>query len=192
MHLPGKRGECARHKSARAIRYTSLMRLLVIRHAKAEDRPASLFFKKSDADRRLTEEGREDMRKIAKGLRELAPEIDVLASSPLARARETAEIVAKVLRIPNIVEQPLLAPDADDQALIAWLKEQPAKATVAIVGHEPQLSSFASLLVSGKERSMLALKKGACCLIEFEHAPAVGGGMLLWLLQPGQLRKIDA
>ena len=131
------------------------------------------------------------MRKAARGLREIAPKIDVLATSPLIRARETAEIVAKVLGKADVTELALLAPEGDKQALIAWLNEQPADATVAIVGHEPHLSAFASLLIDGNSRSRITLKKGACCLIEFSDGPSAGNGTLLWLLQPGQLRKID-
>jgi phosphohistidine phosphatase len=168
------------------------MKLLIIRHAKAEERSGRLFMRKKDADRRLTDEGRKDMRKHAKGLREIAPTIDVLATSPLVRARETAEIVAEVFGVSKIVELALLAPESDKQALLAWLKEQAADATIAIVGHEPHLSSFASLLIGEQERTVLTLKKGACCLIEFEDSPAAAAGVLLWLLQPGQLKKIDA
>lgn len=167
------------------------MKLLLIRHAKAEERSMIPFLSKKDADRRLTDEGRKEMRKVAKGLREIAPDIDVLATSPLARARETAEIIAGTFKIQETIEQPLLAPDGSKRALIGWLKTKPTEATVALIGHEPQLSALAGLLISGKERSLIALKKGACCLIEFEHAPAIGGGMLLWLLQPYQLKSID-
>ncbi len=85
------------------------------------------------------------MRKVVKGLREIAPAVDLLATSPLARARETAEIVADILGISDIAEQPLLAPGADKHALIAWLRGHAAEATVAVVGHEPDLSEFASL-----------------------------------------------
>lgn len=168
------------------------MKLLIIRHAKAEDRSGAPFARQPDADRRLTDAGRKDMRKTAKGLREIAPAIDVLAASPLVRARETSEIVAKVFGVPEITELALLAPDGDKHALIGWLKEQPADHVIAIVGHEPYLSTFASLMISGEDKSMLALKKGACCLIEFHDRPSAGNGTLLWLLQPGQLRKIDA
>ena len=164
------------------------MRLLIIRHGKAEDRSP----KRKDASRRLTGAGRKAMRKAASGLREVAPGIDLLATSPLTRARETAEIVAETLGVVRIVEQKLLAPGGDKRALIAWLRRKPSRSTVALVGHEPDLSALASLLASGGERARIALKKGACCLIEFNHAPAAGKGMILWLLQPGQLRRIGA
>ncbi len=162
------------------------MRLLIIRHGKAEDRSPT----RKDSSRRLTGAGRKAMRKAARGLREVAPEIDLLAASPLARAHETAEIVAETLRVGRVVEQKLLAPEGDKRALIAWLRRRPPRSTVALVGHEPDLSALASLLVSGNGRPRIALKKGACCLIEFSQGAAAGKGMLLWLLQPSQLRKL--
>ena len=163
------------------------MRLLIIRHAEAEEATAD----RDDADRRLTSDGNKEMRKVAKGLREIAPRIDAIATSPLVRARETAEIVANVLDVDRIVEQPALAPGGDKQELLDWLLEQAPEATVAVVGHEPYLSTLASLLVSGGEQALLSLKKGACCLIEFERRPSVGAGVLAWLMQPKQLRKLD-
>jgi phosphohistidine phosphatase len=162
------------------------VKLLIIRHGKAEDRSPT----REDANRRLTGAGRKAMRNAARGLREVAPEIDVLATSPLARARETAEIVAEAFGIRRIVEQKLLAPEGDTRALIAWLRRQPSRSAVALVGHEPELGALVSLLASGRGQPRIALKKGACCLIEFSRAPAAGKGMLLWLLQPSQLKKL--
>jgi phosphohistidine phosphatase len=167
------------------------MKLLIIRHARAEELSGP-FSGKRDADRRLTDAGRKDMRKAAKGLHEIAPAIDVLATSPLARARETAEIVAQVFGVRATIELTLLAPEGDHEALIAWLTEHSADATVAIVGHEPHLSALASLLIGAGDGPALVLKKGACGLIEFRDRPRIGNGTLLWLLQPGQLRRINA
>ncbi len=171
------------------------MKILLIRHGKAEEPRALSWSAKKDATRALTETGRREMRKAAKGLRKFTPDIDVLASSPLLRAHETAEIVAKVFGVRDIMEQPLLSPGADAPALLDWLQElsapATATATVALVGHEPDLSHFAGLLVTGTEASSIALKKGACCLIEFAERPMIGRGTLMWLLQPGQLRRLD-
>jgi phosphohistidine phosphatase len=63
--------------------------------------------------------------------------------------------------------------------------------TIALVGHEPDLSQFACLLLAGKSASFVTFKKGACALIEFTAKPIPGRGTLAWLLQPGQLRKLD-
>lgn len=167
------------------------MNILFIRHAKAVDRSLFTFSAKRDAARELTDEGRREMRKAAKGLRKLVPAIDVLATSPLVRAHQTAEIVADVCGVRDLTEQPLLAPDADPQALLAWLATQPPVSTIALVGHEPDLGNFASLLLAGAKSSFVIFKKGACALIECSDKPAAGGGRLAWLLQPGQLRKLD-
>jgi len=168
------------------------MRILLIRHGKAEDRGlVSSLSSKKDALRALTETGRRDMRKAAKGLRKLAPDIDVIMSSPLVRARETAEIVAKVFGVNEIAEQPLLSPGSDAAALLTALQRYADGSTVALVGHEPDMGLLAALLLVGKETELLVFKKGACALIEFNAKPAAGRGKLSWLLQPGQLRKLD-
>jgi phosphohistidine phosphatase len=168
------------------------MKILLIRHGKAEERNLiSSLSPKKDALRALTETGRRDMRKAAKGLRKFAPDIDLIAASPLLRARETAEIVAKVFGVNDITEQPLLAPGADLSALLDWLTQRPTDATVALVGHEPDLGNLAALFLVGREAALVVLKKGACALVEFDAAPVAGRGKLSWLLQPGQLRKVD-
>lgn len=166
------------------------MKILLIRHGKAEERPLLSLSAKKDALRALTESGRREMRKAAKGLRKFAPDIDVLAASPLVRAQETADIVAKVFGVNQVLEQALLSPGADAPALLDWLNAQAPDTTVALVGHEPGLSQFATRLLSGKDASFITFKKGACALIEFDGKPVAGRGVLAWLLQPGQLRKL--
>lgn len=159
------------------------MKILLIRHAAAEDPTRE----KPDAARRLTDSGRETMRRAAEKLGRFAPRVDLLATSPYTRARETAEIVAPVLGARVIAVQPLLVPPSDTQRLFEWLQTQSADLTVALVGHEPLLSAFASMLVGGSADASLILEKGACCLIEFADSPISGRGRLRWLVQPGQL-----
>ncbi|HKQ31223.1 MAG TPA: phosphohistidine phosphatase SixA [Burkholderiales bacterium] len=168
------------------------MRILLIRHGKAEDRGLiSSLSSKKDALRALTQTGKRDMRKAAKGLRKLAPDIDVLLTSPLVRARETAEIVAKVFGVKDVTEQPLLSPGTDLVALLQTLPSYPDDATIALVGHEPDLGHLAAMLLTGKKAEFVVFKKGACALIEFDAKLAAGRGKLSWLFQPGQLRKLD-
>ena len=165
------------------------MKILLVRHARAEDRGETPD-QNSDAMRRLTDGGRRDMRKAAKGLGKYAPEVHLLATSPLERAQETARIVARVLDSPDPVELPLLAPGGSRQALLEWLCTQPADSAVMLVGHEPDLGALASWLLSGGDRSFIELKKGAACLLEFESHPQAGSGRLLWAITPGQLRAL--
>jgi len=166
------------------------MRVLIIRHGRAEDRPSSPGALKHDAARRLTPSGRKDMRQVARGLHRIAPAIDVLAASPLVRAGETAEIVGRVFDGAEPIELQALAPGGAPKALLKWLAQQPSDATVALVGHEPDLSRLAGLLLAGRGESFLDLKKGAACLVEFDGRPKPGAGRLLWALAPGQLRRL--
>lgn len=166
------------------------MRVLIVRHAKAEPRAARGLIGKKDAARALTQAGRRNMRKAAKGLRALVPELDMLAASPLLRAQQTASIISKRYAGMPVTELALLAPGRPIQALLDWLREQPPSATVALVGHEPDLGIFASYLLSGSKESFITLKKGAACLIELTEAPVAGAAQLEWLLQAGELREL--
>lgn len=168
------------------------MKLLLIRHAVAEDRDA--YRARSggapDSERPLIDIGRKKMRKAANRLRTQIPRIDVLASSTLARARETADIIARAYGEPRTLERNDLAPDSAPDSLLAWLREQPGAATVALVGHEPDLSRLAGLLLAGELRPLLSLRKGGAALIDIPQPVGPGAGVLQWLLTSGQLRSL--
>lgn len=166
-----------------------IMQILIIRHAKAGQRGLLGFIGKKDAVRSLTDGGRKDMRKAAKGLQTLVAEIDVLATSPLVRARETADIVSRRYDDLPVTELASLAPGGSKEDVLAWLREQKATAAVALIGHEPDLGILASWLLSARAESFLSLKKGAACLIEMSEIPTPGCGRLEWLLSPAMLRK---
>src|SRR5207244_3974272 len=91
------------------------MRLLVVRHAIAEDREAFARSHKDDSERPLTPEGRRKMERAAHGLKELVPELDVLAASPYKRAVETAEIIGGAYGALNVERVPELAPGSSAQ-----------------------------------------------------------------------------
>jgi phosphohistidine phosphatase len=166
------------------------MNLLVIRHAIALDAAEYARDHADDAGRPLTPEGEKKMRKVARGLRELVPEIDLLATSPLTRAAQTARIVAAAYGKLDPVTVAALAPAQPVQALADWLERQRRHETVAVVGHEPSLGRVVSWLLAGSERSFLQLKKGAACLLEFDDAVSAAGATLLWALAPAQLRRL--
>jgi phosphohistidine phosphatase len=163
------------------------MQVLIIRHAKAEAR--SLLGLR-DAARALTGEGRRDMRKVAKGIEALVPDLKVLATSPLVRAVQTAEILTRCYRKLKAVECAALAPGRGPKAVLEWLGKQPSQATIGLVGHEPDLGELASCLLAGNGQSFIPLKKAGACLIELDAMPDPGQGRLLWLLTPAQLRKL--
>lgn len=168
------------------------MKLLVIRHAIAEDREEFASTGGSDARRPLARRGRSRMKRGARGIRSLVPTLDVLGTSPLVRAAQTAEIVAAAYGDLVIETVPDLSPQRALEGLLPWLQSHPAEATVAAVGHEPHLGQLVGWLLTGGSESFLELKKGAACLLEFDDAPAPGGAILLWALAPSQLRALAA
>lgn len=174
------------------------MNLLVVRHAIAEDKERFAATGRSDDQRPLTEEGREKMRRAADGLKQVARRAHVLASSPLLRARETAEIIGPALRAPRIEIVEALRPDRHYEEFLTWLHGRGApnggedgdERTVAVVGHEPHLSGLVTWLMTGMTESRVELKKGAACLLEFSRAPAAGAATLRWALTPAHLRML--
>jgi phosphohistidine phosphatase len=161
------------------------MRVLIIRHAVAEERADG-----GDEARALTGDGRRKMRAAAEGLRCVIKRIDVLASSPLLRAIQTAEIVSMAYDRKKAVPVDVLKPGKPLKGVLQWVQGQPEDATVALVGHEPQLGMLASWLLSGERRSFVRMRKGAACLLEFPEQVKPGSGTLLWMLKPSQLREL--
>lgn len=166
------------------------MQVLVIRHAIAEDRERFARTGQDDGLRPLTARGRRRMRDGVRGLRGVSGRIDLLATSPLTRAAETARIVAAAYRGVKTVEVPHLRPDAPVQPLLKWLQEFRNTSRVALVGHEPQLGVFVSWLLTGLQESFVRLKKGGAVLVEFDDAVRAGRARLLWSLAPAQLRML--
>jgi phosphohistidine phosphatase len=167
-----------------------MRQILVIRHAIAEDRVIAMREGTADEARALTDKGRKRMKAAAAGLRRLVPELTCVASSPLARAVQTAEIVAKACGGPPVIETHALAPDMSRESLLEWAASQPGEAPVAVVGHEPDLAQWVGWLLTGSPRPVVQLKKGSACLVEFTGDAAPGGGVLAWLLTPRQLRTL--
>lgn len=165
------------------------MKLLLIRHAIAEEPEDFARTGKDDRQRPLTDEGRKKMKQNAKGLREQVPAIDLLATSPLTRAAQTAAILDSVYGGLSEVEIEELAPEASPTEFLRWLRKQKGE-TIAAVGHEPSLSLILSWLLTGTERRLFSFRKGGACLLEFADEPAAGTATLLWALTPGQLRDL--
>jgi phosphohistidine phosphatase len=165
------------------------MRLLLIRHAIAEEREDFARTGKDDRLRPLTEEGRKKMKQAARGLRTLVPAIDLLATSPLTRAAQTGAILDSLYSGLDEVEIEELSPETTPEAFLRWLRLQKVD-TLAAVGHEPSLSQILSWLLTGTERRLYAFRKGGACLVELPDDPAGGTGTLLWALTPAQLRTL--
>lgn len=129
------------------------------------------------------------MKRIARGLSRRSPGLSCVFSSPLRRAVETAEILADAYgRVPR-ANTPALLPEADPDELAELLADVPDP-IVAIVGHEPHLSTFVSWCMAGQRSALLELKKGGACLVRFDEAPGQTRGRLIWLAPPAILRHI--
>jgi phosphohistidine phosphatase len=165
------------------------MDVLLVRHGKAEEREEFARTGAEDALRPLTRAGVKEMRKVAKALRGLLPQIDVFASSPLLRAVQTAEILAQ--RYGGKVQTlPQLAPGHVPVDVLSWLHSQGDNPCVALVGHEPDLGMLAAWLLAGDAHGFMPLKKGGACLLRFAGAIGDGRAELVWALPPGLLREL--
>jgi len=165
------------------------MELLLIRHAIAEDRDDFARTGKDDRLRPLTDEGRKKMKQAARGLRGLVPAIDLLATSPLTRAAQTAAILDSVYGGLAEVEIAELSPEAAPVDFLRWLRKQKAE-VVAAVGHEPSISLILSWLLTGTERRLFAFRKGGACLLELPEEIGAGTANLVWSMAPAQLRQL--
>ena len=166
------------------------MQLLVIRHAKAEDALDFAQTGQPETLRPLTESGRKKMQRAAAGLLSEVEFIDVLAASPLLRARQTAEIVADVYVGRVVMELDALAPGGDPERLLTWLRGHRDVSVVAIVGHEPDLGELIGRLLCGGDASIIALKKGAACLLNLDIDVTPGRARLMWSLTASQLASL--
>lgn len=163
------------------------MKLLVLRHAAAMPRGTAGVF---DDERPLTPSGKAAFRVAARGLARTVRRPDVLLTSPLARARATADIAARAFRriVPTV--EPALA-DESVNGLVIALKAYPLGATIGLVGHEPGLSALVARMLGASEGERLAFQKGGAALLDLPDGPAALG-RLVWFLPPRVLRALGA
>jgi phosphohistidine phosphatase len=164
-----------------------VLNLYLIRHGLAGDRNDSVY--PDDSQRPLTEEGISKTRKVAQKLHKLGLTFDLLQTSPFLRASQTAQIFAEVYghRLPVEVN-PLLAPEGDLTAWLEWLKQlnQP-NFSLGLVGHEPDLSAWAEILLWGTAKGVLILKKAGVIGLTLPQEPPFVGNALLFLLVPPKI-----
>ncbi|GAB4402426.1 MAG: phosphohistidine phosphatase SixA [Anaerolineales bacterium] len=163
------------------------MNLYLIRHAIAEEESSS----GEDSQRALTEKGAKKMRQIAKGLKALGVEFDAILTSPYLRAEQTANILGDVFKMKKkVFASENLVPMGDVDLLLAEINEKYTVGCLAIVGHEPYLSTFVSLLVAGGSPVEMTFKKGGVCHLTTDDLHHTRKATLEWLLTPGVLVEI--
>lgn len=160
------------------------MELYLVRHAVAEERAP----RGGDAERRLTAAGRKDFVRVVAGFSRLEPDLTRILTSPLVRARETAEILHDELPGPTPEEWSLLSPGSSLDRLLASLRN--AGESIALVGHEPGLGRLLSLSVTGHAGDGTPLRKGGIARIAWDDRPKAGAGRLAWVLSPKLLRRL--
>jgi len=156
------------------------MRVYVIRHAaagQAGDYP-------NDEERPLTRKGIDCMKVVAKGLAKIGVAPKKIYTSPLVRAKQTAEIVRKAVgKSADFEERDELKPGHAPAEVIAFLTDEGIE-EAAIVGHEPQLGELVSLMVVESDEPVLDMKKASVACIDFEGPAEPGQGVVAWHLTP--------
>ena len=139
-----------------------------------------------DRRRPLTDAGRRDHARVAEALRRMDVRFDRMLSSPLVRARETAEITARVYGASPPELSELLGDEADPGSTLAGLARIEAAALLC-VGHEPTLSRLAGLLISRDGSARVEMAKSGVAVIECSGPVAPGRGMLRLHLRPREI-----
>jgi phosphohistidine phosphatase len=141
-----------------------------------------------DDDRPLTPKGERRVREVAFGLRRLKTTLDAIVTSPLPRAYRTAEILARVLEIPDLLEaDDALRASSDAPAIREWLHARPEQ-RLMLVGHNPAFEDLVGLLITGEPGPpLVALRRGSIAALS---GPPGGGMRLDWLARPRLFRKL--
>ncbi|MGA9851420.1 MAG: histidine phosphatase family protein [Gammaproteobacteria bacterium] len=163
-----------------------MQRIFIIRHAEAENTPQSA--ERDDTKRALTKRGIRRMRKGVQGLSTLVDNLAIIATSPLTRAIQTAEIIATAFPRAKLVSLSDLAPGFDQAKLLTFVVGN--SGTIALIGHEPDLSNLVSYLATTNSREIVRLKKGGVCCLEFASKVQAGKAKISWLLTSKQLSKL--
>lgn len=166
------------------------MDVYILRHGKAEEHSVSV---RGDAKRNLTEAGRKEMQCIAKAIKRLDVRLDCIMSSPLLRARQTAEIALVYVKSKRktVAIWSELKPESDVSSIMKKLSALKPASSVLLVGHEPVLSNLIGSLISqdGCDVSVI-LRKGGFAHVECTSKGRTVSGSLRSILTPKHLKKL--
>lgn len=165
------------------------MLLFLVRHGIAVERDASPeAAEAADRLRPLTRRGEARVREVAEGLRRLGVRPDWVLTSGLSRARRTAALLARTLRVPErrIRLTEVLEPDAAPRRLLAEVAVLEAQ-SVLCAGHAPHLDRVLALALTGRPTPFTGLRKAGAACLEIEPGT---GAHLRWLIEPRMLRRL--
>lgn len=164
------------------------MLIYLVRHAIAVERGTPGI---DDDARPLTDKGRRRMKQVVAGLKRLGVSFDSIWTSPLIRARQTAELLTGLLKSGGgcrVVDA--LASGGDPNEVLKVLREANSQGSLALVGHEPDIGELCGLLLTGVIESPVVFRKGAVACLEMVPADSSSRGRLLWHMQPRALRRL--
>jgi phosphohistidine phosphatase len=160
-----------------------MVELYLVRHGIAAEREEY----DEDALRPLTGEGKRKTKKVAQQLFDLGLRFDLILTSPLVRARQTADILKAIGLSSQLEESTDLTPEGDINSWLKWLEEWQNKggSKLALVGHEPNLGEWTEILVWGEAKGNLLVKKAGVIGIQLpESGCAIAHSLLFWLTPP--------
>ncbi len=167
------------------------MEVYLFRHGIAVEKNGESY--PNDEDRPLTMKGQRLVQQAARGLQSIlrAPP-NIILTSPLARAKKTAELLAATLNCPRRMKVlPALAPSASEIGLLKALGNYSSKKVILLVGHEPNLSNFLALLLQIRH-PCCQIKKGGVCRVQIETLSSPHPGIIKCLLTQKQLIALGA
>ena len=167
------------------------MNLSFLRHGIAAD--ATAPGAAGDRERRLPDEGRKKTTRVAGGLQRLGLAFDLILSSPLVRAKETAEIVATALGAKKSLKfSERLAPGGTLQGLVDELNRDHGRCEdVFLIGHEPDFSHHIAVLTTGRPTLQIEMKKAGLCRLQVDELRAGRCATLQWLVPPKLLARLS-
>jgi phosphohistidine phosphatase len=152
------------------------MEIYVLRHGEAEERETGL----ADRDRKLTARGKQDLKAVLKLARKAEVEPDLILTSPLRRAQETAAIAAEVLGSKRVVETRNLLPGASPELIWKEIGTDHKVDKILLAGHQPHLGSLIGLLLEAPV--MVDVKKGSLVRIVTQSRLGPPRGVLKWMI----------
>ena len=165
------------------------MELYILRHGEASKRTSNAS---KDSERPLTIAGQGEVMEVANALDKLGVKFDFVATSPLKRARQTADAFAKIFNVKKggLEEWAELKPGARTRELYLKLSQFKPESSVLVVGHEPYLSTMISEIIFDGGTGRIVLKKAGLAKITMTTFHPKIKGELRWLLTPKHLKKI--
>lgn len=154
------------------------MKVYLLRHGSAAPRQANL----EDAERRLTSEGRKEVRSVARTARAAGVSPELILSSPMVRTLQTAAVAGQIFKCGEILETRSLLPDIPPPQAWREIRRHDSALQLLLVGHGPQLDRLAAFLLEAPVA--FDLKKGALLRIDVQAQEGRPRGVLKWLLTP--------